>query len=284
MSKLLGLGLGLVLMVGSATTTSAAVITWHSSVDLLAGGNNQNFVNTDGTLVLAFNGTGEGATANTDPSVNGTTSTTVNGVAFQNVNVFNLNNGAVTGVGGVGVSSTYLDTRNDSNAFQDGGFSGDGDIFNLVAGAVFGGGTGAPAAPSVTFSGLTVGQQYQIQVFVNDARTNGTRDSDWQVGFSDGVNNDIGGGNDTRVAFANLNNRDPVTLSGETSGDFIIGTFAADSANQTFALSGTRDGFDTFSVGQAQINALQLRAVPEPSSFALLGGALACFTIRRRRA
>lgn len=282
-SKSLGLGLGLALMVGSVTTTSASTITWiQPSTDLFAGGDNGNFVdNTTGSLVLAFNGTDGAGTA-----VDGTTVTTVNGVGFQHVDVDNLNSGAVTGVGGVGVSSTYVSGRETATAFNSGSFT-DAGVVSLIEGAVFGGGTGAPTTPSLTFSNLTIGDDYFIQVLLNDARTNGTRDSDWQTGFSDGVNNDIGGGADTRVAFANLNNRDPVTLVGELSGDYITGTFTAMTTTQTFALDGTRDGASTFSAGQAQINALQLRtipaAIPEPSSLALLGLGGLFLANRRRR-
>ncbi|MDB4409051.1 PEP-CTERM sorting domain-containing protein, partial [Akkermansiaceae bacterium] len=77
------------------------------------------------------------------------------------------------------------------------------------------------------------------------------------------------------------------------SGDYLIGTFTADAASQTFRMGATRAGnyvdgqaYDNSNGGQAQINALQVRdlgVVPEPSSTALLGLGGLALILRRRK-
>lgn len=237
-----------------SSVLSADSIRWQSSTDLYPGSTNQSFVdNSTGTFVLGFSGTGEAATPNTDPGVNGTTVTTVNGVDFQNVNGFNLNAGVVTN-GTTSVTASPV-LRNDSNAYGDGSFNGDGDIFALIAGGVFDEG-------SITFTGLTIGNQYMVQIFINDARSG--RNSDWNVGFSDGVNDFATSMANGTYGRANLSNRDPVSGMGEASGDSIVGLFVATSDTLSFDFVGTRDNFAT--VGpSAQVNGLQLRDLGTPS-------------------
>ena len=135
-----------------SSSLSADEIRWQVSTDLYQGATTQDFVdNSSGSFVLGFSGTGENSTPNDDSSVDGSTVTTVNGVDFQNVNGFNLNAGVVTD-GTTSVTVTPA-VSNDSNAFGDGSFNGDGDIFSLIAGGVFDPGT-------ITFTGLTVGNQF----------------------------------------------------------------------------------------------------------------------------
>ena len=142
--------------------------------------------------------------------------------------------------------------RDTPTAFGSGSIT-DPTINDLLEGGTFDAGI-------YTFSGLTAGVEYQIQALTNDARGGGGaggRDNLWQVGFSDGVNNlDDGNPDNTENLFitsgagANvagtsiLNNRDPATLEGETSGNFITGTFIADATGtQSFAIQGTRNAF-----------------------------------------
>lgn len=262
-----------------ATTADADVIDWQASVQMFPGTTTQAFVdNSSGDFVLGFNATGENATADTDPSVNGTTTLGVNGVDFQNVNGFNLEAGVVTG-SGVSVT-TDIELGNDSNAFGDGSFGGDGDIFALIAGGVFNN-TGA----SIEFTGLTVGDEYFVQIFTNDARTG--RDADWAIGFSDGENDFATSVANGTAGTSRLSNRDVDDATvGEPGGDFIIGTWVATSSTQSFDFIGTRDNFA--STGPStQIQGLQLRnlgtAVPEPGSLAVLGLGVFGLVTRRRR-
>jgi len=245
----------------------ADIITWQSSVDLIAGGNNDAFISTNGTPVLAFSG-----------GVPTTGFQTVNTVDFFNIDSAGLMAG-FTG-GGVTVSSDTFSNQAGPTTFGDGEFSGNVPLFNTIAGN------------SITFNGLTVGQIYEIQVLVNDARggTNaGIRDTEWEVGFTDGVTNLI-------AAEADLTNR-PFndSTSGAVVGDFIIGTFTANSTTKSFNIGASRGGLSVgddvvaanINNGQAQINALQLRdlgtAVPEPSSLAILSLMGLGMSVRRRK-
>jgi len=240
-------------ILGSPSLLSAATITFQSSVDLFADGNVETFVNTTGTLAVAAN-------AGTDL----TSSPTVNGVTFVGGN----NTQAVVGAGGETIS--FNSTGNNTGAFGDGEFSGITPIFDLLTGGVFG-------TTSVELSGLTIGQDYLIQIFTNDARA--SRDNNFITGFGDGT------GSTTPVAFSDLSNVDPDPNVGG-SGDSIIGTFTADSTTLSINVFGTNAGpGGTFTAAnsEAQINGIQLRAVPEPSSALLLGIGSFALLLRRRK-
>lgn len=267
-------------------TASAATVSWGASTDLFQGPGNQtgavaqSIVDTTGIFVAAFN-----ATQGSPDSVLGATET-VNGVAFTNANGATLGGGFTQG----GVTITVLNPTGgnlrDTDTPYGSGSITDPNVNDLLEGGIFDSGT-------VTFSDLTSGQDYSIQLFNNDARggtNNGGRDVNWQVGYSDGVTEifDAGGvgtlGN--IVATSSLNNRDVATLTGEQSGEYIIGTFTAVGTTQSFDFAGTRNGFGSFSSGTGQINALQLRnvtPVPEPSSTALLGLGGLALILRRRK-
>lgn len=111
---------------------------------------------------------------------------------------------------------------------------------------------------SFTFSNLVINQQYELQVWVADYRnfTNLRTETITAAG-------DI-----ASPALTYLNS------GGSVHGQYIIGTFTADATSLTF----TMDGNET-----AMYNALQLRAIPEPSA-ALLGGLGMLALLRRRRA
>lgn len=252
------------------TASQAATIAWQPSVNLFAGGNNDAFVSTNGSFVLGFNGAGS--------------TTTLNGVTFTGY--FDGNGGAYAGSpnfshsgGGATFAGDFVNA-NGSATFADGEFNGSADIAEVLGGALW-------SASAVTLSGLTPGQEYEMQVIVNDARggTNaGIRDTAWEVGFTDGVGTTV-------AAIADLTNR-PLndSTSPDLAGDYIIGTFIADGTGmQAFSFGATRAGFTVGdalpgpNAGQAQFNAFQLRAVPEPSTGILAGLAGLGLILRRRR-
>lgn len=247
--------------------SSAALISWSPSVDMYADGvgvdGDESFVNnTTGNFVLGYSGTATGTAS----------AATVNGVTFAEVNEVDV----AAGYTDNGVTTTHSNARSTGTAFGDGSFSNNANIQNLLRGAVF-------DAATITLSGLTIGDTYTMQIFTNDARTSGTRDNLWQTGFSDGTQSFADSLTAGTHGFSHLNNRDSGTLTGETSGDSIIGTFIADATNQSFDHQGTRDGFTSNSGGQGQINAFQLRVIPEPSSTALLGLGGLALLLRRRK-
>ena len=285
---LIASGVALAFCAVIATPSSAALITWGTSQELFQGAGNetgaaaQAIVNTEGTFVLGIN-----ATEGSGDSVLGETET-VNGVDFTNVSGATLFTAA--GFTSNGVTTRVEATAQDPNqairstptAFGSGSIT-DPSLNDILEGGIF-------DEATLTFSGLTAGLDYELQIFTNDARGGngaGGRDNLWQVGFSDGVDPiDL----TAPAGVSILNNRDPDTLTGETSGNFIIGTFTADGTTQSFDFAGTRNAFTSIAGGQSQINALQLRdvtatAVPEPGSLAVLGlGSLVMFRRRRRSA
>jgi hypothetical protein len=126
---------------------------------------------------------------------------------------------------------------------------------------------------TVTLNNLTIGQDYQLQVWANDSRLNnlGQNNPDLFVTFTD----------DTTSVDAqnNVNN----ILGG--IGQYVIGTFTADAASQVFTYTGgNAPGVDIDTTScTAILNAYQLRVVPEPSAMALAALGIAGLLILRRR-
>lgn len=224
------------LMIGMSSLLPAAPITWETSVQMYQGGTVETFVSTNGIGLIALNGTV--ATGNA----------TVNGVTFIGANT------DVTVTGSEGHTIVVVAGTGHNNAFQDGEFDGNAEITNLIGSGIYG-------ADSVTFGGLTPGEEYQIQLFGNDAR--GNRSTNYIGGVGDGT------GSITAAATLLLNNSPadgsaPVAPQ-TNAGDYIIGTFTADAATQSFNVFGTNSGdVANLSIGdgRAHVNAIQLRLLP----------------------
>ena len=185
-------------------------------------------VSTAGTLLSAISSNTNGPLA----PVNGVTftpSTATGGtdIALTNITA-NYNPGTDTGL-----SSAYqavIDTANYNN-------------------------NGATPTIGVTISGLTVGDTYEFQFFVEEPRSTSGRTETLSDGFGDTSG----------------------LLKFDTLGSYDIGTFiAAAAGTEAFTVNGLKPAPGGFGDTAAQINALQVRditpaATPEPSQSAALG-------------
>ncbi len=224
-----------------ACPATASPITWGAATGI--GGDSD--VSTNGTLVAAFNFNGAG--------------TAVNAVLFQ---PFAVPGGAGSHtVGNYTISSNFFGFNPDT--------SSPNPPFSTLSAAYQGLlGTAAPAIANstLTLGGLTVGQQYEIQVWShNSADEFGYGVEVGDDGFANSVFLDAGG-----AGFL---------------GQYVIGTFTADAASQLVQFSPSE---------VSNVNGFQLRllgdeppppAVPEPASLAVFGLAVVgAAAVRRRRA
>jgi len=211
---------------------SGAVISWGSTGQLYTGNAaDESFISTNGTLVEAVNGGGTTETAN---GVTFTGFVGANGTADTSPGGFITVNGAIT----------------NANAFTQAEF-GNNAVGNLIHSALW-------SADRVILNNLIVGNLYEIQILMNDAR--GNRSVNFIGGVGDGT---LSG---TPAANLLLNNSPadgsaPV-LPQSNAGDFITGTFTADATSQSFDVYGTNSGnVANLAIGdsRAHVNALQLR-------------------------
>lgn len=212
----------------TANSTLASTIVWDAP-KTIAGDSD---VSLTGTLDRAYNFTGD----TSDP--------TVNGVTF---NAFK------------GITSTLGDTTNAPN-FNDSAFGSVNSPFASLS-------SGYQAllksaayydSLTVTLNGLTQGNTYQVQLWLNDARVYG-------VGRTQTVNGSL-------PYSQNIG-----TVDGGV-GQYVTGAFMADSTSEVFAFWPGSAGYG------GQVNALQLRSIPEPSSVVLLvAGLLGLLAYARRK-
>jgi hypothetical protein len=202
----------------AAVAQAQSDITWQSAVTISGASD----VNTSGTLF------GTWAPYNSSAS----SGLIVNGVAFQ---AFPDLPGAVDTFDNGGDNGTYASPGTADNNYN-----------NLLNAGAFG---NSSAAYSLSWNGMTVGDTYLVQFWVNDGR-------------NDTVNQrteTVTGGANTSAALA--------YGSGSSGpGQYIIGTFVAGSASETLTLT------PGAAFPSAQFNLLQVRdltPVPEPSAVAL---------------
>lgn len=235
-------------VLGFAGTASAQTqpITWSASQPLFQGVGNetgavaQSVVDNSNTFVLGVN-----CTTNAVAAAGATT--TVNGVVFTDVGDADVEAGFTQG----GVTLTSSGNRATQVAFGTGNIT-DPELSNILQGGLF-------DQATWTFTGLTPNENYSVQIFVHDSR-NG-RTTDWQIGFSDGVNPVDPA---APAAAAILSQRDVTTGTGDPSGSSITGTFTAGAdGTQSFEFIGTRNGFSSIAPSTSQVNALQLSLVSD---------------------
>jgi len=196
----------------SAATGFAAAITWSASTTI----NGDADVITNGTAFCAYTG--------------GTTTTTLNGVAFTAGN-------SGTTWGSVSLSGFGTDNQ---TAFGSGSNVSPWSTLSAAYKTVLAGGAyGGASAGTVTLNGLTSGHPYSVQLWANDNR---------------------GGGETTRSETAGSTGGNTVTLAYEANqaaggggvGQYVIGTFVADSTSQSFTLTPSASG-------SVQLNAINVR-------------------------
>jgi len=246
-----------VFIVGVAALLGSLAVSVQAALPPIVWGSPQTVsgdsdVDTTGSLVYAFTFGGTSAPP----------STTVNGVSFS---PFTIPSGIITSATNISISeSPGILFGSNSFGSVSAPFSGLSSSYQSLLG------TGAyadvPATITVTLKGLTSGQQYRLQWWTSDAA----------------LQSPIYGGSFTNTTATAVNS---VTLDANTTntvgglGQFAIGTFTASGTSQPFTLAETGGDFNPL------INALQVRAVPEPSTVAMALAGLACggYSMFRRR-
>ena len=236
-------GCGAAMILAAAAAAPAATIAWGPATTI-AGDSD---VSTTGTLVHAANA-GDDAPA------------TVNGVTFVAMPTTTSGPFALTSAGAlIKVASQYGIDAAPYNTLSAGHreLLGSGWFTHTPP--------ATPPAVTLTISALTPGTAYEFQWWVHDARA--TDD------FTRTTSAAAAAGGTSVVLQHNVQD------AGGGVGQFAVGTFVADAATQQIVFRGAGGNANAAST---QINAMQLRVVPEPSSLAL--AVLAALGVIRRPA
>ncbi|MDB4142275.1 LamG domain-containing protein [Akkermansiaceae bacterium] len=226
------------LLIGLSSLLPAAQITWQPPVNMFSGdANDASFVSASGVFIDAVNGGG------VDTTVNGTLFT---GLVGSQTGGQNLTSG----------SFSFANHNDNGGAFGEGEFAGGtAGVGALIQSGLWG-------VDSVTMSGLTIGDEYEIQLLANDAR--GNRSDNYMIAVGDGATTLVP---DTIGILNNQPNAagDGPTGTGGATGQYFLGTFTADAETQTFEVFGTNSGIiANLGLGdsRAHVNAIQLRLLP----------------------
>lgn len=248
----------LVLGVGMATLTRGASITWTTSAGLA-----DTEVSTNGTGVLAyyFSSNAGGTRPATVP---------VNGVNFS------LSNSA-TAPAGLAFNGGSFNNPEDVDCYQVPLTAANQGLNAILDGQNWGG------ASSVEMTGLTIGQAYEVQYFLSDDRASFRNLRHYAVSDA----NDPFGSRDVEFGFHSTagGGVPGAAPAGSIDAKIYTGTFVADATSQAVFTwlyeNGNHDGASGNS--GSQVNALQLRLIPEPTAVVLSTALLGLLVVRRRR-
>jgi PEP-CTERM motif len=240
---------GTVVIAGQAT---ASTITWGLATNTTGASS----ISTSGSLVRAFDSGGSGAT--------------VNGVVF-----------APAGSLGDDVWDSLGAGRFTFGALDDNADLGDAGLDTLLRTADIAGAIGVlPSSIATTVVlGVEIGVTYEIQLFFMDQRNSSSSPPNGCVTCADRYLTLTSGPNVVTL------DADPGNSLAAPFGQFALGTFTADSTSQTFEITGgiLFDPFWNGPLSNRQVNAWQLRVVPEPGTAVLLGIGISLLSWRRRR-
>ena len=241
LAKLLALNTAAAL--ATATTSQAASILWGAPANISA----DTDVSTTGTPVGAVNA---GFT-----NLSGTTfnpATTVNGVTFAPLNSASSSGLFSVPLVGPGVTlGAGAPFSNLSTAYQ-----------NLLQAGFFGLGAGGVGF-TLTLSGLTVGNTYELQIWSENP------------GFSPGIPDTL----TVATGVSTVTLRSNVTNTAGGLGQFVRGSFVADGATQAVSITSPNNGI----FNGAQLRQTAAPVVPEPSSVLFGLGLLGMAAFRRVR-
>lgn len=176
---------------------------------------------------------------------------TVNTVTFTNTTTQN----GVTFTRTTGLTSTY-------NGFVGGTVIVDGTTSSTPYRSLLTGGWYGGNPATFTLSGLTPNQEYLVQVWTSDIRP-GLNGAAYNYLTMNGTTNT----NPPKMLFYN-----------NGTGSTVVGRFSTTGTSVSF----NQDATGSYSA-YGLVNAIQLRAIPEPATFGVVLSALAAAVIRRRR-